>query len=162
MVQFNLPQNSKIEVGEYYKDKTNSKNLKKVNVYRWDPSTGKNPRVDTFEVNMDNCGPKVLDILFKIKNEIDPSLTFRRSCAHGVCGSCAMNIDGVNGLACIKSHSDISGDLNMESSLSCLIGETLAGLKLATCYLSGGYRAGSIGWLSGKGLHCRVDMDLQM
>ena len=99
MVQFNLPQNSKIEVGKYYKDITNSKNLKKVNVYRWDPSTGKNPRVDTFEVDMDNCGPKVLDILFKIKNEIDPSLTFRRSCAHGVCGSCAMNIDGVNTLA---------------------------------------------------------------
>ena len=62
---------------------------------------------------MDNCGPKVLDILFKIKNEIDPSLTFRRSCAHGVCGSCAMNIDGVNTLACIKSHTDINGDLNV-------------------------------------------------
>ena len=62
---------------------------------------------------MDNCGPKVLDILFKIKNEIDPSLTFRRSCAHGVCGSCAMNIDGVNGLACIKSHTDVNGDLNI-------------------------------------------------
>ena len=62
---------------------------------------------------MINCGPKVLDILFKIKNEIDPSLTFRRSCAHGVCGSCAMNIDGVNGLACIKSHTDTSGDLNI-------------------------------------------------
>ena len=99
MAQFSLPQNSKIEVGKYFKDKTNSKNLRKINVYRWDPSTGKNPRVDTFEVDMDNCGPKVLDILFKIKNEIDPSLTFRRSCAHGVCGSCAMNIDGVNGLA---------------------------------------------------------------
>ena len=74
---------------------------------------GQNPRVDTFEVDMDNCGPKVLDILFKIKNEIDPSLTFRRSCAHGVCGSCAMNIDGVNTLACIKSHTDINGDLNV-------------------------------------------------
>ena len=98
MVQFNLPQSSKIDVGKYYKDKTNSKNLKKVNVYRWDPSMKQNPRVDTFEVDMDNCGPKVLDILFKIKNEIDPSLTFRRSCAHGVCGSCAMNIDGVNTL----------------------------------------------------------------
>ena len=70
MVQFNLPQNSKIEVGRHYKDITNSNNLKKVNVYRWDPSTGQNPRVDTFEVDMDNCGPKVLDILFKIKNEI--------------------------------------------------------------------------------------------
>ena len=113
MAQFSLPQNSKIEVGNYFKDKTNSKNLRKINVYRWDPSTGKNPRVDTFEVDMDNCGPKVLDILFKIKNEIDPSLTFRRSCAHGVCGSCAMNIDGVNGLACIKSHTDTSGDLNI-------------------------------------------------
>ena len=95
MVQFNLPQNSKIEVGKHYKDITNSKNLKKINVYRWDPSTNQNPRVDTFELDMNNCGPKVLDILFKIKNEIDPSLTFRRSCAHGVCGSCAMNIDGV-------------------------------------------------------------------
>ena len=113
MVQFNLPQNSKIVVGEYYKDKTNSNNLKKVNVYRWNPSDDKNPRVDTFEVDMDNCGPKVLDILFKIKNDIDSSLTFRRSCAHGVCGSCAMNVDGVNTLSCIKSHTDIKGDLNI-------------------------------------------------
>ena len=56
---------------------------------------------------------QVLDILIKIKNDIDPSLTFRRSCAHGVCGSCAMNIDGVNTLACIKSHTDINGDLNI-------------------------------------------------
>ena len=70
MVQFNLPQNSKIEIGKHYQDKTNSKNIKKVNIYRWDPSTGKNPRVDTFEVDMDNCGPKVLDILFKIKMKL--------------------------------------------------------------------------------------------
>ena len=67
MVQFNLPQNSKIISGKHYKDKTSSSNLKKVNVYRWDPSDEKNPRIDTFEVDMDNCGPKVLDILFKIK-----------------------------------------------------------------------------------------------
>ena len=113
MAQFSLPQNSKIEVGNYFKDKTNSKNLRKINVYRWDPSTGKNPRVDTFEVDMDNCGPKVLDILFKIKNEIDPSLTFRRSCAHGVCGSCAMNIDGTNTLACTKAISDVKGDIKI-------------------------------------------------
>ena len=79
MTQFSLPQNSKIEVGIYFKDKTNSQNIRKINVYRWDPSDGKNPRVDTFEVDMDNCGPKVLDILFKIKNEIDSSITFRRS-----------------------------------------------------------------------------------
>ena len=113
MAQFSLPQNSKIEVGKYFKDKTNSKNIRKINVYRWDPSTGKNPRVDTFEVDMDNCGPKVLDILFKIKNEIDPSLTFRRSCAHGVCGSCAMNMGGKNGLACTKSHKEIDGDIDI-------------------------------------------------
>ena len=113
MVQFNLPQNSKIVKGQYYKDNTNSLNLKKVNIYRWDPSDEKNPRIDTFEVDMDNCGPKVLDILFKIKNEIDPSLAYRRSCAHGVCGSCAMNVDGVNTLSCIKSHTDIQGDLNI-------------------------------------------------
>ena len=113
MAQFNLPQNSKIEVGKYYTDTTNSKNLRKVNVYRWDPSDGKNPRVDTFEVDMDNCGPKVLDILFKIKNEIDSSLTFRRSCAHGVCGSCAMNMGGKNGLACTKPHAEIDGDIDI-------------------------------------------------
>ena len=113
MVQINLSENSKIKKGKYFKDKTGSKNIKKVNVYRWDPSTNLNSSVDTFEFDMDNCGPKVLDILFKIKNEIDPSLTFRRSCAHGVCGSCAMNIDGVNTLACIKSHKDINGDLNV-------------------------------------------------
>ena len=113
MVQFNLPQNSKILKGKYYLNKTNSSNLKKVNIYRWDPSDGNNPRIDTFEVDMNNCGPKVLDILFKIKNEIDSTLTFRRSCAHGVCGSCAMNVDGINTLSCIKSHTDIKGELNI-------------------------------------------------
>ena len=113
MVQISLPENSKTKKGKYFKDKTGSKNLRKVNVYRWDPSKKENPRIDTFEVNMNECGPKVLDVLFKIKNEIDPSLTFRRSCAHGVCGSCAMNVDGVNTLSCIKSHSDIKGELNI-------------------------------------------------
>ena len=110
MVKFNLPENSKIVKGNYFKDKSNSLEIKKVNIYRWDPTDGKNPRIDTFEVDMTNCGPKVLDILFKIKNEIDPSLTFRRSCAHGVCGSCAMNVDGINTLSCIKSHIDVKGD----------------------------------------------------
>ena len=113
MVQFSLPQNSKIIKGKFFKDQTGSKNIKKVNIYRWSPSNYENPRVDTFEVDLNECGPKVLDILFKIKNEIDPTLTFRRSCAHGVCGSCAMNVDGVNTLSCIKSHSDIKGELNI-------------------------------------------------
>ena len=113
MVKFNLPENSKIKKGTYYKDKTGSKNIRKVNVYRWDPSSNENPRVDIYEVDIDNCSSKVLDILNKIKNEIDPSLTYRRSCAHGVCGSCAMNINGKNTLSCTKSHSEIKGDINI-------------------------------------------------
>ena len=71
-------------------------------VYRWDPDTGENPRIDSFEIDLDDCGPMVLDAILKIKNEIDPSLTFRRSCREGICGSCAMNIDGTNTLACTK------------------------------------------------------------
>ena len=113
MVQINLPKNSKIQQGHYYKDKTGSQNIRKVNIYRWDPASGENPRIDTYEVDMDNCPSKVLDLLNKIKNEIDPSIAYRRSCAHGVCGSCAMNVDGVNTLACIKSHTDINGELNI-------------------------------------------------
>tara|TARA_B110000438_G_scaffold248137_1_gene250706 strand:+ start:250 stop:1026 length:777 start_codon:yes stop_codon:yes gene_type:complete len=113
MVQFNLPENSKVLKGNYYKDKTGSKNIKKVNIYRWDPSKNENPKLDTFEVDLKSCGNKVLDILNKIKNEIDSSLTYRRSCAHGVCGSCAMNVDGVNTLSCMKSHKDINGDINI-------------------------------------------------
>ena len=113
MVQFKLPKNSKIVKGDYYKDKTGSKNLRKVNVYRWNPSDSKNPRIDTYEVDIDNCGSKVLDILNKIKNEIDPSLTYRRSCAHGVCGSCAMNVDGGNTLSCTKSYDEIDGEINI-------------------------------------------------
>jgi succinate dehydrogenase / fumarate reductase iron-sulfur subunit len=113
MVQFVLPKDSKIVEGKYFKDKTNGKNLKKVKVYRWDPEKKENPRVDTYEVNMDECGPMVLDVLIKIKNEIDTTLTFRRSCREGVCGSCAMNIDGVNGLACTKSAVDIKDDIKV-------------------------------------------------
>ena len=112
-MQISLPKNSKVQKGKYYKDKTGSKNIRKVNVYRWDPSSGENPRIDTYEVDMDNCPSKVLDVLNKIKNEIDPSLAYRRSCAHGVCGSCAMNMDGKNGLACTKAHSEIKGDINI-------------------------------------------------
>jgi len=113
MVQFNLPKNSKILKGNYFKDITGSINIKKINIYRWDPEKNENPKIDTFEVDIKKCGNKVLDILNKIKNEIDPSLTYRRSCAHGVCGSCAMNVDGVNTLSCMKSHKDINGDINI-------------------------------------------------
>ena len=89
------------------------KNLKKFKVYRWNPEDGKNPSIDTFEVNLNDCGPMVLDALIKIKNETDSTLTFRRSCREGVCGSCAMNIDGTNTLACTKAIGDIKGDINI-------------------------------------------------
>merc|ERR1711970_949998 len=77
-------------------------------IYRWDPETpGDKPRMEEYKVDLNNCGPMVLDALIKIKNEIDPTLTFRRSCREGICGSCAMNIGGTNTLACIsKIHSD--------------------------------------------------------
>ena len=94
MAQISLPINSEVNKGKYFKDKSGSKNIRKVNVYRWDPSSGKNPRLDSYEVDMDNCPSKVLDILNKIKNEIDSSLAYRRSWAQGVWGCCGMYMDG--------------------------------------------------------------------
>jgi len=71
-------------------------------IYRWDPEKpGDKPRMEEYQVDLGNCGPMVLDALIKIKNESDPTLTFRRSCREGICGSCAMNIGGVNTLACL-------------------------------------------------------------
>jgi succinate dehydrogenase / fumarate reductase iron-sulfur subunit len=69
--------------------------------------------MDVYDVDMDTCGPMVLDALIKIKNEVDATLTFRRSCREGICGSCAMNIDGTNTLACTKACSDVRGDVRV-------------------------------------------------
>src|ERR1700734_1631942 len=113
MAVFALPANSKIGVGETYKAPAGAKNIRKFKVYRWTPDDGKKPSVDTYEVDMDTCGPMVLDALIKIKNEIDSSLTFRRSCREGICGSCAMNIDGKNGLACISACADVKHDIKI-------------------------------------------------
>ncbi|MGA8203838.1 MAG: succinate dehydrogenase iron-sulfur subunit [Woeseiaceae bacterium] len=82
-------------------------------VYRYDPDTGDRPRVDTYELDLDRCGPMVLDALIAIKNEIDPTLTFRRSCREGICGSCAMNIDGGNTLACTRAIDDVKGEVRI-------------------------------------------------
>ncbi|MCH8181788.1 MAG: succinate dehydrogenase iron-sulfur subunit [Proteobacteria bacterium] len=87
--------------------------MRKFHVYRWNPEDGKNPTVDTFEVDLDTCGPMILDALIKIKDELDPSLTFRRSCREGVCGSCAMNIDGTNTLACTRTMDEVKGDVKV-------------------------------------------------
>ena len=111
MAEFSLPKNSKIGKGKTIKAASDATNVKAFNVYRWNPDDGENPRMDTFEVDMDSCGPMVLDALIKIKNELDSTLTFRRSCREGVCGSCAMNIDGTNTLACTKAVEDVKGDV---------------------------------------------------
>ena len=113
MVQFTLPKNSKVKKGKTWKTAPGAKRVRPFAVYRWDPDTDENPRVDTYEVDMDRCGPMVLDALIKIKNETDPTLTFRRSCREGICGSCAMNIDGTNTLACTKAIDDVKGDVRI-------------------------------------------------
>ncbi|MBU0655579.1 MAG: succinate dehydrogenase iron-sulfur subunit [Gammaproteobacteria bacterium] len=87
--------------------------VKNFRIYRYDPDSGENPRWDTYQIDLDQCGPMVLDALLKIKNEIDPSLTFRRSCREGICGSCSMNIGGTNTLACIKAIDAFDGDLQI-------------------------------------------------
>ena len=113
MAEFTLPANSKIKKGKTHKAPDGAKNVRNFQIYRWDADSGENPRVDTFEVDMDTCGPMVLDALIKIKNEMDASLTFRRSCREGVCGSCSMNVDGTNTLSCIKDMGEIKGDVKI-------------------------------------------------
>lgn len=77
--------------------------FKNFEIYRWNPEAPEEkPHMQTYKVDLNACGPMVLDALIKIKNEMDPTLTFRRSCREGICGSCAMNIGGTNTLACIS------------------------------------------------------------
>ena len=113
MAEFTLPKNSKVQKGKKYPAKAGTKNVRTFRVYRWNEEDGQNPHIDEYEVDMDSCGPMVLDALIKIKNEIDSTLTFRRSCREGICGSCAMNIDGNNTLACTKTIDDCKGDVKI-------------------------------------------------
>lgn len=113
MAEFSLPANSVVKKGNVFNAPATAKNVKRFKVYRYDPDNGQNPRVDVYDIDLDTCGPMVLDALIKIKNEIDPTLTFRRSCREGICGSCSMNIDGLNTLACIKAIADIKGDVKV-------------------------------------------------
>ncbi len=132
MVEFMLPKNSKVKRGNHHKAPEGAKKIKEFLIYRWDPDDKSNPRLDTYEVDLDDCGPMVLDALIKIKNEVDGTLTFRKSCREGVCGSCAVNIDGVNTLACTQKiemktkvsavyplpHMDVIKDLVPDLSLA--------------------------------------------
>src|SRR5215470_16791913 len=107
MAELTLPKNSQVKPGKRHSAKPGAKTVRKFRIYRYDPETGENPRWDTYELDMDACGPMVLDAIIAIKNTMDPTLTFRRSCREGVCGSCAMNIDGRNTLACTKGMAEL-------------------------------------------------------
>ncbi|MDG1690894.1 MAG: succinate dehydrogenase iron-sulfur subunit [Alphaproteobacteria bacterium] len=111
MVEIALPANSKIDKGVVHAAEGTIANPRTLKIYRWNPDDEANPRVDTYTIDADDCGPMVLDALIKVKNEVDSTLTFRRSCREGICGSCAMNIDGQNTLACTKGLDDVKGDI---------------------------------------------------
>ena len=113
MVQLTLPKNSRVTPGKTWPRPAHAIYGREFRVYRWNPDDGKNPRMDTYFVDLDDCGPMVLDALIWIKNVIDPTLTFRRSCREGICGSCSMNIDGTNTLACTKATTDIKGTVRV-------------------------------------------------
>jgi succinate dehydrogenase / fumarate reductase iron-sulfur subunit len=113
MAEFTLPANSKVQTGRTWPAPEGTRRKKVFRIYRYDPDSGDNPRLDTYEVDLDTCAPMVLDALIKIKNEMDATLTFRRSCREGVCGSCAMNIDGTNTLACTKAIEDCRGEVKI-------------------------------------------------
>jgi succinate dehydrogenase / fumarate reductase iron-sulfur subunit len=113
MAEFRLPKNSRPQKNGNVHKAEGATNVRKFKVYRYDPESGQNPRFDTFEIDTDTCGPMVLDALIKMKSEQDASLTFRRSCREGICGSCSMNMNGKNGLACTTAIEDLKGDVTI-------------------------------------------------
>ena len=114
MAEFRLPKNSRIRgKGRTHKAPEGATRTRSFRIYRYDPDSGENPRYDIFEVDLDTCGPMVLDALIKIKSEQDPTLTFRRSCREGICGSCSMNMGGKNGLACTTAIEDLKGEIKV-------------------------------------------------
>ena len=120
MVQLSLPKNSVPIKGKSYSnvdllDEQSQQNhdIRVINVYRWSGDENTPPQIDRFEIDVKKAGTMVLDILNQIKAELDPSITFRKSCREGVCGSCAMNIDGVNTLACQKNIEECSDVINI-------------------------------------------------
>ena len=113
MAKFRLPKNSRLERGDVYSCSGDHGPVRHVKIYRWNPDDQKNPRLDTFEVDIDECGPMVLDALISIKSEHDSSVSFRRSCREGICGSCSMNINGTNQLACTTPMDSIDGEIRV-------------------------------------------------
>ncbi len=113
MAEFRLPKNARVGPGKHHAAPAGAKKARRFKIYRWDPDTGENPRTDSYDVDLAACGPMVLDALIKIKNEVDSTITFRRSCREGICGSCAMNIDGTNTLACTKPIDEVKGEVRI-------------------------------------------------
>jgi len=118
MAEFTLPADSVVGKGQHYASPQASR-CRVVEVYRWQPNdmnniaADQNPVLDSFEIDLDDCGPMVLDALFYIKNKLDSSLAFRRSCREGVCGSCAMHINGRNTLACTQALTDLADPIRI-------------------------------------------------
>ena len=83
MAEFTLPKKSKVIEGKEWPKPEGATNTKAIKIYRWSPDDDQNPRLDTYHVDLDDCGPMVLDALIKIKNEVDSTLAFRRSCREG-------------------------------------------------------------------------------
>ncbi len=113
MAEFTLPKNSNVMPGRKIVAANGAKRAKTFQIYRYYPDLPDNPRMDEYKINLDDCGPMVLDAIIHIKDNVDSSLTFRRSCREGICGSCAMNIDGRNTLACTKPISDMKGEVKI-------------------------------------------------
>jgi succinate dehydrogenase / fumarate reductase iron-sulfur subunit len=113
MAEFTLPKNSVLTEGKTFKAPQGATSIRRFEIYRWNPDDSANPRVDVYELDSETCGTMILDVLLKIKNEIDSTLTFRRSCREGVCGSCAMNVNGKNTLACTKNLDEYEGTIRI-------------------------------------------------
>ncbi len=113
MAALTLPGTKKIRKGRHVAAPAGAGATRRFKIYRYDPDGGETPRTDSYDLDLESCGPMVLDALIKIKNEVDATLTFRRSCREGICGSCAMNIDGTNTLACIKPIAEVRGEVRI-------------------------------------------------
>ncbi len=113
MAEFFLPANSRIVKGVRHAAPAGARAVRQVRIYRFNPDSGENPRIDTFALDTAGCGPMVLDALIALKSTVDSTITFRRSCREGICGSCAMNINGVNRLACTTALSELTGDVKI-------------------------------------------------
>src|SRR5690554_8138721 len=113
MAELILDKRSRPKAGKTWPKPEGATNLREYQVYRYDPDTEANPRIDTYFVDLDDCGPMILDGLLWIKNKVDATLTLRRSCREGICGSCSMNINGLNTLACTKGMGDSAGPIKI-------------------------------------------------